>query len=129
MKRCLDCGALTRRSRCDACAREHELRRSARRGTSGYDRQRRMRAILARDLHLCRRCGERATEVDHVVPLSQGGTDAPANLQALCRPCHASKGRGGQKVPLAAPSGTGEKRLRATAKLGAGGGLPPEGRP
>ncbi len=36
-------------------------------------------------------CIGHATEVDHVIPAAQGGTDAPANLQAACRPCHARK--------------------------------------
>ncbi|MGF6957988.1 HNH endonuclease [Paraburkholderia youngii] len=34
-----------------------------------------------------------ATEVDHIVPLFKGGTDAPGNLQSLCEPCHAAKTR------------------------------------
>jgi 5-methylcytosine-specific restriction endonuclease McrA len=29
--------------------------------------------------------------VDHVVPLSQGGTNETSNLQTLCRRCHARK--------------------------------------
>lgn len=32
-----------------------------------------------------------ATEVDHVVPLHRGGSNALANLQGLCRECHATK--------------------------------------
>lgn len=32
-----------------------------------------------------------AQEVDHVVPLSEGGPDEWDNLQALCRPHHAAK--------------------------------------
>lgn len=31
-------------------------------------------------------------EVDHIVPLSRGGSEWPDNLQLLCRPCNASKG-------------------------------------
>lgn len=50
-------------------------------------------AILARDGHRCRRCG--ATErlhVDHIKPVSAGGSNEPANLQVLCRTCNISKG-------------------------------------
>lgn len=36
-------------------------------------------------------CGAPATEVDHIVSLRNGGTNAAANLQALCKPCHARK--------------------------------------
>jgi 5-methylcytosine-specific restriction endonuclease McrA len=34
-----------------------------------------------------------ATEVDHIVPLSRGGTDALENLQSLCAQCHEAKTR------------------------------------
>lgn len=35
-----------------------------------------------------------ATEVDHIVPLRQGGARLDrSNLQSLCRPCHAQKTR------------------------------------
>ena len=29
-----------------------------------------------------------ATEVDHVIPRSAGGSDDVQNLQSLCKPCH-----------------------------------------
>lgn len=32
-----------------------------------------------------------ATDVDHITPLSRGGTNDPANLQSLCHSCHSSK--------------------------------------
>ena len=39
----------------------------------------------------CELCeGVKATEVHHVVPLANGGTHDPANLQALCKRCHSS---------------------------------------
>jgi 5-methylcytosine-specific restriction protein A len=34
-----------------------------------------------------------ASQVDHIKPLFKGGTDAPANLQSLCVPCHEAKTR------------------------------------
>ncbi|WP_458085845.1 HNH endonuclease [Streptomyces malaysiensis] len=30
-------------------------------------------------------------QIDHVIPLSQGGTDTPENLQLLCWACHRTK--------------------------------------
>jgi 5-methylcytosine-specific restriction enzyme A len=49
------------------------------------------RRILRRDGHACRLCGAPATDVDHVIPASQGGTDADSNLQAICQACHGKK--------------------------------------
>lgn len=50
--------------------------------------------ILKRDI-LCQICLGRspqritpATEVDHITPKAKGGTDDPANLRAVCHPCH-----------------------------------------
>ena len=45
----------------------------------------------------CLGCGQaesliRPLEVDHVVPVSRGGTNAVGNIQPLCRACNASKG-------------------------------------
>jgi 5-methylcytosine-specific restriction endonuclease McrA len=41
----------------------------------------------------CVACGShRRLEVDHIVPVSRGGSSERANLQLLCRTCNASKG-------------------------------------
>ena len=47
---------------------------------------------------LCAHCAARGEttpgdEVDHIVPLAQGGTHDVANLQHLCRSCHIQKTR------------------------------------
>lgn len=52
--------------------------------------------IMRRDQWLCQTCLSNgrlteAKEVDHVKPLSLGGTDAADNLQALCKQCHGRK--------------------------------------
>ena len=52
---------------------------------------------LARDKHLCRSClaqgkAVSATEVDHIIPTSQGGSMFDlSNLQSLCHACHELK--------------------------------------
>lgn len=59
--------------------------------------------ILRRDNHACRYCGAKAPDVelvvDHVVPITLGGTNDPENLTAACQPCNNGKG----SVPAGAP--------------------------
>jgi 5-methylcytosine-specific restriction endonuclease McrA len=60
---------------------------------------RKLRAeVLRRDYHLCVRCGRRASEVDHIVPVSLGGRDELSNLRSLCHDCHAAR-----PLPASAP--------------------------
>ncbi|KQX27501.1 hypothetical protein ASD97_24675 [Streptomyces sp. Root63] len=51
--------------------------------------------ILRRDNHACRYCGATAPtvklNVDHVIPVSLGGGDAPTNLVAACADCNGGK--------------------------------------
>lgn len=52
--------------------------------------------ILARDGHVCQvrgpRCKGAATQVDHIIPLSEGGARLdPDNLRAACLPCNAGR--------------------------------------
>lgn len=62
--------------------------------------------ILRRDGHQCRYCGRLATDgqltVDHVVPVSLGGSDAPSNLVAACRDCNAGKAASNPDVEVVA---------------------------
>jgi len=49
------------------------------------------RAVLARDLYICRDCGRYGNEVDHI----DGDTanNDEANLAVMCKRCHAAKTR------------------------------------
>lgn len=49
------------------------------------------RALMASYLGLCAYCTARATCLDHVTPISRGGTNAIANLVPACRSCNSSK--------------------------------------
>lgn len=40
----------------------------------------------------CAYCGQKATSVDHVIPINSGGPDVISNLLPSCRPCNSSKG-------------------------------------
>jgi 5-methylcytosine-specific restriction endonuclease McrA len=39
----------------------------------------------------CAECGAPATDVDHVIPLADGGSNDIGNLQALCHSHHSAK--------------------------------------
>lgn len=51
--------------------------------------------ILRRDNHACKYCGATAPDakltVDHVVPVTLGGSDDPSNLVAACAGCNGGK--------------------------------------
>ena len=49
--------------------------------------------VFQGDRFQCRICGASGVplEVDHVVPVSRGGSDAMGNLQTLCGPCNRGK--------------------------------------
>ena len=53
---------------------------------------RRARALALRVYgDACVLCGDRATEVDHIVEVVNGGTNDIENLQPLCKACHKQK--------------------------------------
>ena len=75
---------------------EHQLPDQWRAGKSGYDRngwewQRTVARILARDRGVCYRCGGQAVTADHLIPRSQGGSDQDSNLAAVCASCNRDK--------------------------------------
>jgi hypothetical protein len=51
--------------------------------------------VFQRDRHTCQYCGRRAPdvelEVDHLIPVARGGTDAFENLITSCRECNSGK--------------------------------------
>ena len=63
----------------------------------GHDWSTRIRPwVMTRDNGLCQAClrtGQLtpASEVDHIVPVSQGGTNDLGNLEAICHRCHTTK--------------------------------------
>jgi hypothetical protein len=56
--------------------------------------------VLERDGFTCQYCGQRAPnvtlEVDHIKPISDGGTDEMDNLATTCRACN--RGKGGLQI-------------------------------
>ena len=64
----------------------HELER--RRVTSDVRRR-----IIDRDGFECQSCGAKdEIQIDHIIPISRGGSSDDDNLQVLCAPCNRSKG-------------------------------------
>jgi hypothetical protein len=70
-----------------------------------------LKAVRARDRGCCASCQkdislELAEEenIDHIVPLSRGGTNDLVNLQLLCRPCNLEKYNKEQTVKSSIPS-------------------------
>ena len=84
-----------RGGRCEEHAKQYRAQSDQARPSAaerGYDAKwRRVRAQFLRHHPECAVCGAEATVVDHVVPLSQGGTHEWANLQPLCVACHNRK--------------------------------------
>nr|WP_244808105.1 HNH endonuclease [Caballeronia zhejiangensis] len=60
---------------------------------SGSARLKRNDRIRERDGFKCKHCNVavRRGEVDHIIPLKDGGTEDDSNCQLLCSTCHADK--------------------------------------
>ena len=54
--------------------------------------------IFSRSSGKCVYCGAKATEIDHVVPRANGGTDSTYNLVASCKACNQKKSNLSLKV-------------------------------
>ena len=82
-------------SRCHKHARQLKREYDADRPNAaqrGYDvKWRRIRAQFLRHHPLCVECGAPATDVDHIVPIAEGGSHKWENLQALCHRHHSGK--------------------------------------
>lgn len=71
-------------------------RRSLEIGASGFHTPADTKAILSAQDHRCAYCRtdlrKAKRHLDHIMPLSRGGSNDPSNLQWLCAPCNLSKG-------------------------------------
>lgn len=74
-------------------AKNHR-RRARERGTDGDHTAEQFAALCARYGHRCLCCGATGVPltVDHVLPISRGGSNDIANIQPLCETCNKSKG-------------------------------------
>lgn len=61
-------------------------------GLTSQQRRNLWASIRRRDHHRCYQCGQPGTQIDHVMPLAEGGARAdPTNLAVICGPCHQRK--------------------------------------
>lgn len=51
-----------------------------------------IKEVWERD-QVCVKCGAEGRDIDHILPVSQGGQTEMDNLQLLCKPCHINKSR------------------------------------
>ena len=102
---CINCGKRGARPGQDNCAicQMADRRRKARQTPSDQKRaiaSRYFETLYARQQGRCNICGKpvpnrlgfRTAHIDHVVPLSKGGSNAFSNLQLTCAPCNLRKG-------------------------------------
>lgn len=88
-----------RRAENPLISREHARRRRIRlTNTPGAHSEAQWQALKAQFDHRCLRCGRREPAItltrDHIVPLGKpGASDGIENIQPLCGPCNAWKGR------------------------------------
>ena len=56
------------------------------------------RKAIIDETPICVACDKRkGNQIDHIIPLSMGGTNEPENLQVLCKECHFEKSRAEQE--------------------------------
>lgn len=100
------CSTLTETGRCEAHPRKAWAKAKEQKRLSGRALQRARHQLFTLN-PLCAECERQgfvrvATQRDHIIPMAQGGTEDPSNIQGLCGECHDAKterekkaGRGG----------------------------------
>jgi 5-methylcytosine-specific restriction endonuclease McrA len=95
LRACVRCGRPSKGSYCAECKPKPwaTSTRKSKVKLSGSAEQTRRKRILARDMGVCHVCdGFGADQVDHVIPLGEGGADEDWNLASIhAEPCHRVK--------------------------------------
>ena len=95
------CGERTTQGRCEAHRKQHgeqkdrSRKRTEHRWVYNSVAWHRLKQVILSASPICAICQRAwAREVDHIVPMYDGGEQFDAaNLQALCKPCHSRKTR------------------------------------
>lgn len=69
-----------------------KMRQARLRGASGKATMKQVDDRFAYYGNQCAYCGGSADTIDHVIPVSRGGSNLPANLRPACWTCNTSKG-------------------------------------
>jgi 5-methylcytosine-specific restriction endonuclease McrA len=76
---------------------KNRKRRALKLGASGYHTENDLQYIYEQQKGKCISCGNKFSynkmTVDHIKPLSKGGSDLPYNIKLLCKSCNSSKGK------------------------------------
>jgi len=94
---CRDCGIeeIYKADRCNEHYKRYLVDKSKyrkRHPRSAGDRWMKLRRVILAEEPICMICRRAASaEVDHILPLSKGGTDCRDNLQGVCKECHNEK--------------------------------------
>lgn len=103
------CFALTPTRYCEAhapTAWQGSTRGASLGGKSGWQQQRDAQRILRRFKRICHWCKRPgATQVDHVIPLAEGGTDTDDNKRPIHESCHKRKTQAESARAKAHPGG------------------------
>lgn len=95
LRACVKCGLPSPESYCPDCKPKAwaTSTRKQRVTISGGAEQARRKRILKRDMGACHVCDQLgADQVDHVIPLAEGGADEEWNLASIhAEPCHREK--------------------------------------
>lgn len=92
-RRVCRCGAIVQGRRCPRCQRSQDQARGSA-SARGYDAHWRIvRAAFLKAHPWCSQvgCQEHALDVDHLIPISLGGTDVWTNLRGYCHAHHSRR--------------------------------------
>ena len=119
---CLDCGvAFPKRTghyRCQPCQSQRDRVHNALPTRQMYQDPMYRSIPLVGPCHICGADPAVDPTRDHLVPVSHGGTNDPANIRIACRSCNSSRGTGQRRLPASNPRSTWQGTDTRASSLG-----------